>query len=144
MLRVVSRGPWSVSLDGAAMFKVSNESAICVGRLSFGCDNRELGHVGRFGVVARLGARDGSGLYALASVGAWRSSWATGEVLGVTQSTDRTSGAVADVGVGAPLPLGDRRTGIELRYGRFDGVTASTYGFLGSGNSLRLSITRRW
>lgn len=114
-------------------------------------DSIEVQHIARLGVTAHYGARDGTGPYVLAAIGGRASSWTKRKtVAGAPYPRDAVPfGGVLEIGTGTSLPVGDRRTGVELRVGYFEGlrnVTPVLFAREGTPQPicLRISMTRRW
>lgn len=140
-LRLWSSGPVSVAGEVSANVRLPDRIPnACPDIPGAVCDFRDIGDVIRFGFSSRVGKRDGAGPYALAAAG-WWGTLLSGDVYAdnrvVKQSQgDRVGGLALDLGAGTSLPVGDRRTGIELRAGVLGGVQR--------GRTLQLGLTRRW
>lgn len=144
-VRLWSRGPVSLAGEVSANVRLPARRFLetgCPDVLGRTCvvDDRELGDVYRVGVTSRIGKRDGSGAYALATAG-WWGTLQYGDVnvdgrLAERWRGDRVGGVALELGAGTSLPVGDRRTGIEARGGWLRGVR--------QGRMVQLGLTRRW
>lgn len=140
-LRVASVGPLVVLTEVSALLRVSEGARlICPSVPGAVCDGRTVGDVGRVGLHTRVGRRNGTGAYALATAGGWVTRL-SGDVFQNNRIIERGNGIVAggvvtEIGAGTSLPFGDRRTAIEARVGWFEGFRP--------GRGVRLALTRRW
>lgn len=137
-----SRGPLSVTGEASASLRLPGDvgGPNCWNVPGGVCDQRVIGDIGRVGLTSRIGRRDGSGLYALASAG-WWGTLRSGDVregnrVIESASSERIGGMALGLGAGTSLPVGDRRTGIEARWMRFGGIR--------DGGIVQLALTRRW
>lgn len=151
-VRILKRGPWTAAVEGAAMLGggqgplVSCGGAVPAtvttgGGYTFQCDARDLGPVGRLGLMGRFAPWAGTTPYLIAAAGVWGSSWTRG--YGEGRLTADPYGPLLEAGIGMPLPDTHRRTVVEARFalfgqGQTGGVTPVRAG------SVRLAVHRRW
>jgi hypothetical protein len=144
--RVATFGRVALTLNASGMLKVgAGPRVVCLDGGILGnalCDTRELRDVAKVGVSARYALARNAAPYVSGFAGVWGSTWDTRQHPAGLVSTPY--GAVFDLGGGAPLPIGDRRTAVELRYGVFRQAEAGIGVPAVVGDAVRIMLTRSW